>query len=86
MPESLNETLTYDSHAVEEVCAEGQKTIGWERRNAAPGSAAGRFKRGLGMALSQHHAGRVGYREGEVGFQKAWKRWPGAAVAAEAAK
>jgi len=70
MPESLNESLTYDSYAVEEVCAEGQKTIGWEQRNAVPGSSPGRFKRGLGMALSQHHAGRVGYREGEVGFEK----------------
>ena len=70
MPESLNESLTYDSYAVEEVCAEGQKTIGWEQRNAVPGSSSGRFKRGLGMALSQHHAGRVGYREGEVGFEK----------------
>jgi CO/xanthine dehydrogenase Mo-binding subunit len=70
MPESLNGGLTYDSYAVEEVCAEGQKTIGWEKRNAVPGGAPGRFKRGIGMALSQHHAGRVGYREGEVAYQK----------------
>jgi CO/xanthine dehydrogenase Mo-binding subunit len=33
MPESVNETLTYDSYAVEEVCAEGTKEIGWEKRN-----------------------------------------------------
>jgi CO/xanthine dehydrogenase Mo-binding subunit len=70
MPESVNETLTYDSYAVEEVCAEGQKEIGWEKRNPVPGGNTGRFKRGFGMALSQHHAGRVGYREGEVGFEK----------------
>jgi xanthine dehydrogenase molybdenum-binding subunit len=71
MPESLNESLTYDSYAVEEVCAEGQKEIGWAaKRNATPGGGTGRYRRGVGMALSQHHAGRVGYREGEVAYDK----------------
>jgi CO/xanthine dehydrogenase Mo-binding subunit len=70
MPETTRGELTYDSYAVEEVCAEGIKAIGWEQRSQTPGGGNGRFKRGIGMALSQHHAGRVGYREGEVGFQK----------------
>jgi len=70
MPETQDGNLTYDSYAVEEVCAEGRKEIGWEQRNATPGGGTGRYRRGIGMALSQHHAGRVGYQEGEVGFQK----------------
>ena len=48
---------------------EGMKAIGWEQRNPVPGSTPGRFKRGFGMAMSQHHAGRVGYHEGEPGFE-----------------
>jgi CO/xanthine dehydrogenase Mo-binding subunit len=70
MPESLNGTLKYDSYAVVEVLAEGKKVIGWEKRNAQPGGAPGRFKRGIGVALNQHHAGRVGYHDGEVGFER----------------
>lgn len=70
MPESENGALTYDSYASVEVLDEGQKAIEWSRRSPVPGSSSGRFKRGLGMAMSQHHAGRVGYREGEVGFQR----------------
>src|ERR1041384_2359004 len=69
MPESLNGTLKYDSYAVVEVLEEGQKVIGWQNRNATPGGAPGRFKRGIGIALNQHHAGRVGYHDGEVGFK-----------------
>jgi CO/xanthine dehydrogenase Mo-binding subunit len=69
MPESVNKVLTYDSYASVEVMREGQKEIGWERRNPVPGATPGRFKRGFGMALNQHHAGRVGYHEGEPGFE-----------------
>lgn len=69
MPESRNGTLTYDSYAVVEILEEGKKVIGWEKRNAKPGVAPGRFKRGIGVALNQHHAGRVGYHDGEVGFK-----------------
>jgi CO/xanthine dehydrogenase Mo-binding subunit len=72
MPESKNGTLTYDCYAVVEVLEEGKKVIGWENRNKTPGGAPGRFKRGIGVALNQHHAGRVGYHEGEPGFQ--WVR------------
>jgi CO/xanthine dehydrogenase Mo-binding subunit len=70
MPESEKQTLTYDSYASVEVLQEGAKAIGWERRNPVPGGNPGRFKTGLGVANSMHHAGRVGYREGEVGFER----------------
>ena len=69
MPESEHGTLKYDSYAVVEVLEEGSKVIGWENRNRVPGGAPGRFKRGIGVALNQHHAGRVGYHDGEVGFK-----------------
>jgi CO/xanthine dehydrogenase Mo-binding subunit len=69
MPESKNGTLTYDSYAVVEVLEEGMKAIGWDQRSPKPGASPGRFKRGFGVALNQHHAGRVGYHDGEVGFQ-----------------
>src|SRR5258705_2993481 len=74
MPESLNGTLKYDSYAVVEVLEEGQKVIGWDKRNPVPGSSPGRFKRGFGVALNQHHAGRVGYHEGEIGFERVTRR------------
>jgi xanthine dehydrogenase YagR molybdenum-binding subunit len=53
-----------------EVLQEGMKVIGWEKRNPVPGGNPGRFKRGFGVGMSQHHAGRVGYRDGEIGFEK----------------
>src|SRR2546428_13232353 len=74
VPELENGLLTYDSFASVEVLEEGMKAIGWDKRNPAPGGNAGRFKRGFGMAMSQHHAGRVGYHEGEVGFERTVKR------------
>ena len=74
MPESENETLTYDSYASVEVLEEGAKVIGWDQRNPVPGGNPGRFKRGFGVSNSQHHAGRVGYREGEVGFDRIMAR------------
>jgi CO/xanthine dehydrogenase Mo-binding subunit len=79
MPESKNGTLTYDSYAVVEVLREGQKVIGWDKRNAKPGGAPGRFKRGIGVALNQHHAGRVGYHDGEEGFKRVTARGGGQA-------
>jgi CO/xanthine dehydrogenase Mo-binding subunit len=74
MPESLNGTLKYDSYASVEVLEEGMKAIGWEKRNPVAGGNAGRFKRGFGAALNQHHAGRVGYHDGEVGFERVTAR------------
>jgi len=77
MPETKDGFLTYDSYAVEEVINYGAKEIGWERRNPMPGGNPGRFKRGFGVAMSQHHAGRVGYHEGEIGFEKVLARGGG---------
>jgi len=68
MPEMENGTLMYDCYAGKECVEEGAKAIGWEKRNPVPGGNPGRFKCGFGMAMSQHHAGRVGYQEGEGGF------------------
>jgi len=68
MPEAENGQLIYDSYASVEVLEEGMKAIGWDKRNPVPGGNPGRFKRGFGMAMSMHHAGRVGYQEGEGGF------------------
>ena len=68
--ENQNGSVTYDSFASVEVLEEGAKVIGWERRNPVAGGNAGRFKRGFGVAMSQHHAGHMGYREGEEGFRR----------------
>jgi xanthine dehydrogenase YagR molybdenum-binding subunit len=74
MLESEKGLLTYDSFASVEVLQEGMKAIGWEKRNPVPGGNPGRYKRGFGMGMSQHHAGRVGYHEGEAGFERVVKR------------
>jgi CO/xanthine dehydrogenase Mo-binding subunit len=68
MPETEDGFLTYDDYAVVEILEEGAKVIGWDKRNPVPGGSPGRFKRGMGLAMSQHHAGRVGYQEGEPGY------------------
>ena len=62
--------VTYDSFASVEVLQEGAKAIGWEKRNAVAGADPGRFKKGIGVGMSQHHAGHMGYHEGEVYFEK----------------
>jgi len=66
-----NGALTYDSFASVEVLEEGAKVIGWDKRNPVPGGTAGRFKRGIGLGMSQHHCGIMGYHDGEVGYQRA---------------
>jgi len=60
----------YDSFPSVEVLTEGATAFGWDRRNAKPGSAPGRFKRGVGMGMTQHHGGLMGYHEGEEAFAK----------------
>src|SRR5262249_50458623 len=35
-----------------------------------PGSNPGRFKRGVGVGMSQHHPGHMGYHDGEAVFEK----------------
>jgi CO/xanthine dehydrogenase Mo-binding subunit/aerobic-type carbon monoxide dehydrogenase small subunit (CoxS/CutS family) len=58
----------YDSFPSVEVLQEGAKAFGWDKRNSTPGSASGRFKRGFGMGMTQHHGGLMGYHEGEEAF------------------
>jgi len=71
MPEHTNGQFAYsDSFASVEVLQEGAKAIGWDKRNSVPGAAPGRFKRGFGLGMSQHHAGNLGYHEGEAGFER----------------
>jgi CO/xanthine dehydrogenase Mo-binding subunit len=68
--EAENGELRYDSFASVEVLEEGAKAIGWDRRNPKPGGNPGRFKRGIGLGMSQHHPGHMGYHDGEVAFEK----------------
>jgi CO/xanthine dehydrogenase Mo-binding subunit len=68
-PETENGALTYDCFASVEVLEEGAKLFGWEKRNPKPGSMPGRFKRGMGLGISQHHPGSLSYHEGEAGFR-----------------
>ena len=75
--------LTFDSYASVEVLQEGAKLIGWERRNKVPGGNPGRYKRGFGLSMSQHHAGHMGYREGEPHFQKMVEEKRGSMFGAE---
>ncbi len=60
----------YESMATVEVLQEGAKAFGWEKRNPVAGGAEGRFKRGFGLGMSQHHGGLMGYHEGEAAFAK----------------
>ena len=68
-PEVENGALTYDCFASVEVLEEGAKLFGWDKRNPKPGSAPGRFKRGMGLGISQHHPGSLSYHEGEPAFK-----------------
>jgi len=68
-PELDNGALTFDCFASAEVLKEGAKLFGWEKRNPTPGSATGRFKRGMGVGMSMHQAGHLGYHEEEAPFR-----------------
>jgi CO/xanthine dehydrogenase Mo-binding subunit/aerobic-type carbon monoxide dehydrogenase small subunit (CoxS/CutS family) len=67
-PKPGDDRYPYDSFASVEVLTEGAKTFGWDKRNAKAGTAPGRFKRGVGLGMSQHHGGLMGYQEGEDAF------------------
>jgi CO/xanthine dehydrogenase Mo-binding subunit/aerobic-type carbon monoxide dehydrogenase small subunit (CoxS/CutS family) len=60
----------YESFASVEVLEEGSKVFGWDKRNPVPGGNPGRFKRGYGLGMSQHHGGLMGYHEGEEPFAR----------------
>jgi CO/xanthine dehydrogenase Mo-binding subunit/aerobic-type carbon monoxide dehydrogenase small subunit (CoxS/CutS family) len=67
-PRPGDDRYPYDSFASVEVLAEGAKVFGWDKRSSKPAGAPGRFKRGLGVGMSQHHGGLMGYQEGESAF------------------
>jgi CO/xanthine dehydrogenase Mo-binding subunit/aerobic-type carbon monoxide dehydrogenase small subunit (CoxS/CutS family) len=58
----------YETMPTHEVLQDGAKVFGWEKRNQVAGSAPGRFKRGYGLGMSQHHGGNMGYHEGEAAY------------------
>ncbi len=60
----------YQTLPTAEVLREGSKAIGWEKRNPVAGGNPGRFKRGFGLGMSQHHGGNLGYHEAEPEFAK----------------
>ena len=60
----------YETMPTVEVLSEGAKAFGWEKRNPVAGGNEGRFKRGLGLGMSQHHGGNMGYHEGEAAYAK----------------
>jgi xanthine dehydrogenase YagR molybdenum-binding subunit len=78
-PKPGDNRYPYDSFPSVEVLEEGAKAFGWDQRNAVPGGAPGRFKRGFGVGMSQHHGGLMGYHEGEEAFDRLAAA-PGAAV------
>ncbi len=46
-------------------------SAGNEAESCHPAETLGRFKRGIGVGMSMHHPGHMGYHDGEVGFEKA---------------
>ena len=60
----------YESMPTVEVLQEGSKAFGWDKRNSVAGGGPGRFKRGFGLGMSQHHGGQMGYHEGEEAYAK----------------
>ena len=67
-PKPGDDRYPYDSFPSVEVLAEGAKVFGWDKRNPTAGASPGRFKRGSGVGMTQHHGGLMGYHEGEAAF------------------
>jgi len=67
-PAAGDDRYPYDSFPSVEVLTEGAKTFEWSRRSPTPAATPGRFKRGVGLGMSQHHGGLMGYHEGEEAF------------------
>src|SRR5262249_37860121 len=66
-PAPGDDRYPYNSFASIEVLAGVAKTVGWDKRQG-PALAPGRFKRGMGLGMTQHHGGLMGYHEGEAAF------------------
>jgi len=59
----------YQSFAsVEFLRRDARHSVGQEKSGG--GQRAGRFKRGFGLGMSQHHGGLMGYHEGEEAFAR----------------
>jgi len=69
----------YDCFPSTEILQEGAKASGWDRRTPKPAADSGRYKRGFGMGMTQHHGGLMGYHEGEPEFE-ALSKAPGANI------
>jgi CO/xanthine dehydrogenase Mo-binding subunit len=67
-PKPGDDRYPYDSFPSVEVLNEGAKVFGWDKRHSKPGGSPGRFKRGFGVGMTQHHGGLMGYHEGEEAF------------------
>jgi CO/xanthine dehydrogenase Mo-binding subunit/aerobic-type carbon monoxide dehydrogenase small subunit (CoxS/CutS family) len=67
-PKPGDNRYPYDSFPSVEVLNEGAKVFGWDKRHSKPGGSPGRFKRGFGVGMTQHHGGLMGYHEGEEAF------------------
>jgi CO/xanthine dehydrogenase Mo-binding subunit len=67
-PAPGDDRYPYDSFPSVEVLTEGAKAFEWSRRSPTPSATPGRFKRGVGLGMSQHHGGLMGYHEGEEAF------------------
>src|SRR5438132_9037231 len=69
----------YETLPSVEILDEGAKIFGWDKRSTRPAATPGRHKRGVGVGMSQHHGGLMGYQEGEAAFA-ALAAAPGASV------
>jgi CO/xanthine dehydrogenase Mo-binding subunit/aerobic-type carbon monoxide dehydrogenase small subunit (CoxS/CutS family) len=67
-PKPGDDRYPYDSFPSVEVLNEGAKVFGWDKRSPKPSASPGRFKRGFGVGMTQHHGGLMGYHEGEPPF------------------
>ena len=67
-PTPGDDRYPYDSFASVEVLTEGAKAFEWASRSPTPSATPGRFKRGVGLGMTQHHGGLMGYHEGEDAF------------------
>jgi CO/xanthine dehydrogenase Mo-binding subunit/aerobic-type carbon monoxide dehydrogenase small subunit (CoxS/CutS family) len=57
----------YDCFPSVQLLSEGAKAFGWDKRTAT-NAGSGRYKRGFGLGMTQHHGGLMGYHEGEAAF------------------
>jgi xanthine dehydrogenase YagR molybdenum-binding subunit len=69
-PKPGDSRYPYDCFPSVEVLEEGAKAFGWDQRHPTRGGTPGRFQRGFGVGMSQHHGGTFGYHDGEEAFAR----------------